>query len=94
MSLSPRRSARQWQELVDQQLASGLSAPHFCKENNLGYPSFSAWRKRLTQSTEDASVSPAFVELTTPQKQTTSNPGAWKVELDLGSGMCLRIAQL
>jgi len=94
MSRSPRRSAKQWQELIDQQLASGLSAPHFCKENNLGYPSFSAWRKRLTQSTNNASVPPAFVELTTPQKQTTPSPPAWTVELDLGSGVCLRIAQL
>jgi len=93
MSRSPRRTVEQWQALVDQQHASGLSAPQFCQRNNLGYPSFCAWRKRLNQSTDVAGTQPAFVELTTPPETHVPNSAVWKVELDLGAGVCLRITR-
>ena len=42
MQRSRRRNAQQWQGLIDEQLQSGLSAPKFCTERGIGYPSFSA----------------------------------------------------
>lgn len=52
------RTTEQWQVLVDQQRDSGLSAPQFCKQENIGYASFCNWRKRLSdQSTNDSAGS-------------------------------------
>lgn len=53
------RPPDQWQVLVDQQRASGLSAPQFCTQERIGYASFCNWRKRLSgRSTADSGGSP------------------------------------
>src|SRR5690625_5477364 len=43
---TPRRSAEQWQSLIDQWQASGQSAKQFCEERALGYASFCQWRNQ------------------------------------------------
>jgi hypothetical protein len=104
----PRRSAAQWQRLIQQQAASGLTASVYCDRYDLSYASFLQWRRRL-QATEpacDMGPDPAvgrpltvqsmpFIELTAPDAPTTVSDGAehWLIELDLGSGVRLRIAQ-
>lgn len=108
VSRRPRRSAAQWQRLISQQAASGLSASAFCDRRDLSYASFMQWRRRLQSSepaadTETTAVADSslevpsmpFIELTAP-----SVPGAlrtdaerWLIELDLGGGIQLRIAQ-
>ena len=101
----PRRSAAQWQHLVRQQAASGLSASAFCDRHDLSYASFIQWRRRLRQCDSPVISASAFVsepplpvesipfiELTAQE----SLPGAaecWRIELDLGGGVQLRIAQ-
>ena len=101
----PRRSAAQWQRLVRQQAASGLSASAFCDRHDLSYASFSQWRRRLRQCDSPVITGSAvvtepplpvesipFIELTAPE----GLPGAakrWLIELDLGGGIQLRIAQ-
>jgi hypothetical protein len=50
------RTPEQWQALVDQQRVSGLSAPQFCKQENIGYASFCNWRKRLSDPSTDDSA--------------------------------------
>jgi putative transposase len=101
----PRQSAAQWQRLVRQQVASGLSASAFCKRHDLSYASFIQWRSRLRQGNAPVISGSAvvsepplpvesapFIELTAPQ----ALPGAaecWLIELDLGGGVQLRIAQ-
>ena len=101
----PRRSAAQWQRLVRQQAASGLCASAFCDRHDLSYTSFIQWRRRLGQC-DSPVISPSevvsepplpveaipFIELTAQE----SLPGAaqrWLIELDLGGGVQLRIAQ-
>jgi len=49
------RTPEQWQALVDQQRASGLSAPQLCKQEKIGYASFCNWRKRLPNPSTDES---------------------------------------
>ncbi len=97
----PRRSAAQWRELIAEQLRSGLSAKQFCAENDLGYPSFQNWKNKLSAERSAEAAAPdsqaAFIELTSPmiQRLATDNGSAlpvWLVELDLGGGICLRIA--
>lgn len=42
-----RRSAIQWQEVVDQQKASSQSVSTYCRERNVCVKSFYTWRRRL-----------------------------------------------
>ena len=96
-SRRPRRSATQWQQLVAEQAASELSAPVFCKQNDLPYASFIQWRRRFgpSKAAQPSAPSPEadrFIELTTPPAPTDA-PDRWLIELDLGAGVRLRIAQ-
>lgn len=83
-----RRSADQWQALIDQQAESDLSAPDFCKQHNLGYASFCQWRKRLSESNQPPT---AFVALTPSVEQPAETH--WAVELQLGQNIVLRVAK-
>ena len=86
---STHRTADQWQALVNEQKASGLSAPKYCKQNNIAYASFSKWRKQLTKPPTE-SESPAFIELTTPSQPESQS---WAVELAISDTIVLRIAK-
>ena len=93
-----RRSREQWAEFIELQPGSGLSAPKFCEQAGVSYQSFMAWRKKLNTPESSSSDSPKFVELTTPRQTEQPNDssptgGEWQVELDLGNGIQLRIAQ-
>jgi hypothetical protein len=83
-----RRSADQWQALINEQDQSELSAPEFCKRHNLGYASFCHWRKRLSESDKQSA---SFVALTPPSQPPTESH--WAVELQLGQDIVLRIAK-
>jgi len=89
------RTPEQWQTLIDQQRASGLSAPQFCKQENIGYASFCNWRKRLSEEpvgnasdTGEAS----FLDLSSLMGTPSSGPG-WNIVLSLGNGVELRLSQ-
>lgn len=92
---TPRRSAEQWQSLVDQWQASGQSAKRFCKEQALGYASFCQWRKRLSRpesssAPDQAPASqPSFIDLASLE---SSQPGGWHIVLSLGGGVELTLS--
>jgi len=97
---SPRRTSLQWQDIVEAQKASGLSAPKYCKENGVSYASFINWKKKLSSHSEPNNKTdsvPTFIELTAEPEQTpplvSEDPDSTtlNVELDLGSGIHLRI---
>ena len=90
------RTPEQWQALVDQQLASGLSAPQFCKQENIGYASFCNWRKRLSDpSTDESSGSgeAGFLDLSSLMSNSPSSGPGWNIVLSLGNGVELRLSQ-
>ena len=91
----PRRSATEWQSLILQQAESGLSAKAFCDQHDITYPSFMNWRRRLGDEVlpESSNESlPMFVELTKPSGHVEAQRN-WLIELDLGTGIQLRIAR-
>ena len=90
---APRRTAEQWQDLVEQQIQSGLSGAAFCKSERLQYQSFMTWRKKLEASNEVNSPEPVFVELTSPELPNEQKQSQWFIELDLAPGVQLRIAR-
>jgi len=90
------RTLQQWQALVDQQRTSGLSAPQFCKQENIGYTSFCNWRKRLSDpSTDDSAGSSeaSFLDLSSLMGTPPSSGPGWNIVLSLGNGVELRLSQ-
>lgn len=88
MRTHTRRSAEQWQALINEQTGSGLSAHVFCKQRDLGYASFCQWRKRLAHTSEPSA---SFVALEAPVKPVEQS--RWAVELQLGQDVVLRISK-
>ncbi len=44
-----RRGREQWESIIGEQAASGLSAKMFCQRESLGLASFYQWRRRLSK---------------------------------------------
>ena len=92
---APRRTAEQWQAIVEQQIQSGLSGAAFCKAEGIKYQSFMNWRTKLAQPSDSSSPDSQFIELTAgdavhlPQ----SSPSHCVIELDLAPGVQLRITR-
>lgn len=92
-----RRSPTQWQRLIEQQAASGLSQVAFCASQGLAKSSFQHWKRRLKssapagllQSPGDAMFTPLPETPGAPSREATPDDG-WAIELDLGDGVCLR----
>jgi len=86
-STIPRRSRADWEHLLAQYEASGLKQRVFCEQHGLGYSTFCYWRKQLCQSASMGSHSGHLIELPT---LPVEHPD-WRVELDLGQGVVLRL---
>ena len=89
---SVRRNREQWQSLINEQQQSGLTQAQFCQQNKLAVSSFCNWKRRLSESTEYKQPDEDSTWLSLPE-QLFSPPGIWKIELDLGGGICLRLNQ-
>jgi hypothetical protein len=90
---SPRRTPEQWTVIVTDFLASGLSAPNFCKQQNISYASFSKWRQRRatknTVQTCDRDQNSSFIDVSTLMNENTH----WNITLKLGNGVELILNQ-
>ena len=90
------RPQEQWQNLVDKQRDSGLSAMQFCKQEDIGYASFCSWRKRLTEepAADSAGSGEAGVlDLSSLMSASPSAGPGWNIVLSLGNGVALRLSQ-
>lgn len=91
------RTREQWHMLVAQQRDSGLSAPQFCKHNDIAYASFCNWRKRLSVDVEPVKnvepADPGFVDLTALLTGASEGRPSWNIVLSLGNGVELRLSQ-
>lgn len=81
-----RRTRAQWEQIVEQQAASGLSQAAFCERAQISPASFAHWRARLRSERTPA----PFVEwrLEPPQGSALS---AGELELVLPGGVRLRM---
>lgn len=91
-----RRSREQWISIIEQQKESALSVPRFCKEHDIGYASFSAWRRRI-QSDNTGSCDQRhhekptqFIDLSSLSQPENSG---WRITLRLGNGVELELSQ-
>jgi len=85
-----RRSASQWQMLVDQQADSDLSASVFCQRKQINYQRFCHWRHKL-QSPQPAEQS--LVDVSSLFSSPSGATDQWHIELDLGNGIKLNLSQ-
>ena len=93
-----RRTAAQWQELIDRFERTGQTRGRFCAAHGLALSTFDLWRRKLRATpaaVNEERPEALFVELTNPTRTqappTSAGTGAWEVELDLGAGVVLRV---
>ena len=84
MSTKIRRTRQQWQNLVDDQATSNLSARQYCDQHQLNYQLFC---KRRKQSSERAPA--PLIDLSSLVGEPANQ--IWDIELELGGGMALRL---
>jgi putative transposase len=80
-----RRDRAQWQRLIEEQAASGLTQQAFCTRRRVAYATFCTWKRRLGDDIN--AQPPGFVEVDLDEAPM---PG-WDVELELGEGIVLRV---
>ena len=83
-----RRSRSAWEQLMAQYEAGDLSQRIFCEQHGLAYSTFGYWRKQLRRPVHNENQPASLIEL--PLLSTDESRG-WRVELDLGKGMVLRL---
>jgi hypothetical protein len=87
-----RRSAAQWQALLEAYERSGLSQRTFCQQQGLALGSFVRWRRQLAgDAPEPPGAQNLFVELASSAAAGHGQQPAWDVELQLAEGMVLRL---
>ena len=87
-SSNARRDRSAWEQLMAQYEAGDLSQRIFCEQHGLAYSTFGYWRKQLCRPVHNENQPASLIEL--PMLSTDESRG-WRVELDLGKGMVLRL---
>ena len=80
-----RRSKSQWYQLIDQQLASGLSAVQFCREHGIDAKSLSQYKRKRRSKVKSAS---AFIKVKAPDRsihQVTIKYSSLEIQLSSAS---------
>lgn len=83
----PRRSRAGWEQLMAQYEAGGLKQRVFCEQHGIAYSTFCYWRKRLRQPAIENDSGHLFELPMLPMDECSD----WRVELDLGQGVILRL---
>jgi len=76
-----RRTKEQWQDLIQAQAASGLSAAEFCKQQGLNDKYFSLRKQQLRQPVSDSAFVPVAKAVGDSSKTNSS-------EFTLNYGQC------
>ena len=91
VSRNNRRSREEWERLMAEYEAGDVSQRVFCAERDLAYSSFGYWRKRLRGALPaDDRQQPELVELPA-WPGLAVEPASWRLELELGEGIVLRV---
>ena len=99
-----RRSSAQWQQIVEDQAQSDLSAPQYCQQHGVSYASFSKWRQHFSGTNPlSDSIHSDFIDLSQVPalsgsgsgsgSDSGSGSGRWNITLCLGDGVELRLSR-
>lgn len=99
-----RRSREEWRSLVEEYEACDMPQTRFCAEHGLSGTQLRYWRKRFLQEASAGGDSESLIDflelpLVSPKRSSPApvptpapaGDGDWRVELDLGGGMVLRL---
>ena len=89
--IKSRRTQDDWSQLMTEYEAGELTQRQFCEYHQLAYSTFCYWRKRLSAGavrTERAATSVPLLELPVLPMRGQSD---WRLELELGQGVVLRL---
>lgn len=76
MNKRPRRSDAEWQQLIEQQQRSGLSAHAFCQQHGLSSKTFYKRRQALHQQTTAMDSNDRFIKIQPPTKPAAATATA------------------
>lgn len=87
------QTRRLWEDRINTQVNSGLTAAEFCRQHELSVASFYAWRARLRQTGTEHELTEAFVELPAALNPSIHAPDITVrlpngISLTLGNGFC------
>lgn len=89
-----RRSASEWQQVLDACDASSLSQAAFCRQQGLALSTLQYWKRRLRDE-QAAPASAAVIDLGVLRSSSDDAPAAtppgWSLELLLGHWLSLRL---
>ena len=88
-----RKSQAEWQAIIEQYRASGLSGSQFCQAHAIAYGSFCQWRQRFapqTTSPNEGDERP-FIDVSVLARSTEK---PWHIILKLGNGVELCLSQV
>ncbi len=84
-----RKSREQWVELMLAYEAGTLSQREFCERHEVAYSTFGYWRKQLcSPAVKPVRPSEPLLELS---PLVSNEATEWRVQLDLGCGVMLRV---
>ncbi len=84
-----RKSREEWVELMAAYEAGDLAQRRFCDRHELAYSTFAYWRKQLrSPAVQLVRTSESLLELS---PLVLNEMMEWRVKLDLGSGVMLRV---
>ena len=95
--MNKRYSKNEWQRLVDEQAASGLTQKAFCAQAGIAVATLGYWKHKLRDEGAPRPDEPVglqgvtlddWIQLTPPSPDPAAG---WHIELDLGDGLCLRL---
>jgi len=93
MKHHPRRTAAEWQQLLEEQQASGSTQKEFCEMRGIRPATFGHWKRKLsTAPSVDQDAESSWLDLSA-LTAAGGSPSTWKIELDLGNGVVLRLNQ-
>ena len=71
--------------------ASNLPQRQFCQQHDIAYSTFGYWRKQLHHDTPPQTPTPDLLELPIFDFKQNPDQKDWRVELELGQGLILRL---
>ncbi len=84
-----RKNREEWVALMAAYEAGDLSQREFCERHELAYSTFGYWRKQLcSPAVKPVRPSEPLLELS---PLVSNEATAWRVQLDLGCGVMLRV---
>ena len=86
-----RRSADQWQEILQRFEHCSQTQAAFCAAEGLALSTFTLWRRKLGSSREVITNNYAAMFVALPDSNIPVSTTLWDVELQLGADVALRL---